>query len=1080
MPDASYSPIAATLKSRGIAARYTDDTLPQGTYLNLDNVEELTENSLSARLGKIIVNATGTTPNSLGSFVHTISKLQGFGGTWRYGGAGTRLFRRTGNTPGAYTSISTLFSGQPWSASLYRPNLSSYPYLFFADLLQMVKDNGSFASPQQWGIFQPDTPVRAQVLSPQYLLVNNFSGGGLSFANTTSHSTASRVSTTTTSAIVIGINTVSLADVTNVSQYELLTVGAETVLVMQVTESGFIAKFAAAHSIGSAVTDSYTSATVAANTTATITLSGLALSLMLFLDGTITQGADYIAAGLFLDNPNNLQEVRIMFDVSDGSFTKDYFYKVVAPAGIQESVDGTVDPTQAVADQVYASTLGLYGQGALGAEQLASGSNNWTQFMSQISDFVGVGSADFNDPNFNWANINAVRIQIVTNNNGAVTVGVNDMVAVGGAGPDSFGGVAYDWLYTYYNAVTGHESNPCMFMADNTLGINPPYNTTKLLPRRAPVQLTIVPSTDLQVTNTRIYRRGGTLSATFLRVDQIAASATSYIDKAADQDIESAAPISFLQDVPVTSTLPVPVNTALTATFTPPLGGALTVIAVADATNISVHQQVTIGGILDQNQEIVIVRSVNLAGNTFTAWIQNPHPTGTPVTAEAVYGQPVQLCEQAYNMMWFAGDVNNPHFLYYSTAFDPEAVGSGNSIEVGNPGDPITAIVNFNGTLFVSTRKRWWAIAPGTQGGTPTPYPTSAAHGVIAPFAWVKTETEIWFRAVDGIRSFAGGGTTYRSQEIEFIFQGSTQTPVPTPIALADPNDLSGSTMCYWNNIVYFSYMGVDGFRHRLGYHTIYQRWRNDDIPARTLFVEEDTNALLVGQSDGFICQDRIGFSDFQPTTPITPLPIPINIQTAYNDAGNPKVQKNYNEITIDADTGGQQLTVTLLLDDGQQTLPIGSFSTSSRQKINLNINDGDGVVGYRASLKITGNISQKITIYQVDIKAVALPDSRQSMDTYFLDFGIADSKIMKQMYVKYNSSQPINVDLYYDGVLYFTFTIPASSLVSTRFRLPALKFRIFRMVMESTDDFMIWPDSKFEVKPVCATKGYQSFDMTP
>jgi hypothetical protein len=48
------------------------------------------------------------------------------------------------------------------------------------------------------------------------------------------------------------------------------------------------------------------------------------------------------------------------------------------------------------------------------------------------------------------------------------------------------------------------------------------------------------------------------------------------------------------------------------------------------------------------------------------------------------------------------------------------------------------------------------------------------------------------------------------------------------------------------------------------------------------------------------------------------------------------------------------------------------------------------------------------------------------------------------------------------------------------RVRLPAIKFRIFRLVMNSISDFQLWPDSKFEVKPVVATKSYQTFDMVP
>lgn len=122
MPDSYYQTLPATFKSRGIAARYTDDTLPEGTYLNLDNVEELEENALVSRLGSTIINKTGTAVNALPAPVHSLSRLASYSGSaWRYAGAGTSLYRRTGNTAGPYTSIATGLSGDPWSSVSYRP-----------------------------------------------------------------------------------------------------------------------------------------------------------------------------------------------------------------------------------------------------------------------------------------------------------------------------------------------------------------------------------------------------------------------------------------------------------------------------------------------------------------------------------------------------------------------------------------------------------------------------------------------------------------------------------------------------------------------------------------------------------------------------------------------------------------------------------------------------------------------------------------------------------------------------------------------------------------------------------------------
>src|SRR5277367_3851863 len=164
------------------------------------------------------------------------------------------------------------------------------------------------------------------------------------------------------------------------------------------------------------------------------------------------------------------------------------------------------------------------------------------------------------------------------NDNTSVTINLAALVLFGGAGPDSFAGVSYDYLFTFYNNVDGTESNPCMVMTD----VNPPQDTYFVLPRRQPVLLTMTfPTLDTQTTSLRIYRRGGTLGDNYRRVDEILCSGTQtqYTDISSDVDIEEADFVSFTNDVPVTSTLPEPVNTTLSNPITAP--GSLQSVVVA-------------------------------------------------------------------------------------------------------------------------------------------------------------------------------------------------------------------------------------------------------------------------------------------------------------------------------------------------------------------------------------------------------------------------------------------------------------------------------------------------------------------
>ncbi len=1089
MADFAYRTYPNTFQSRGIAARPSDDTLQPGEYLNLDNCEEQAENTMCSRLGSMLVNRSGAMTNQLpGGTVHSLAKLLGLNDSaFRYAGCGTTLFRRIGATQGAYSVFDTGLSGQQWSSISYRPTLSSFPYLFIADAAKMMKDNGSFAIPQQWGIFQPQFPALAQVIPPEIIdlsaVINDVMAN--SYVNITGVTSNLLVNTTTTTAIVGGqINTVTPVSMDNIFIGSLIFVSSPTeeIFVLNTTPTTFTASFGNSYAPGATVTSQILAGTVAAATTATITFPVFPLTmpnLGIFINGTKTQGADYFALAIMVANPNNIQQINLLFDCGDGTFTQDYFLKTIQPAIDQALISGTETPQQAATNAVFSEALGITNSAvSANPSYLNTGDNVFTYLTLQMDSFVGVGNASPTSPSNSWSNVNSLQIQIITNTNGPAMVSFTNFALFGGFGPNSFGGVAYDYLYTYFNANTGAESNPSIFMSS----VIPTTTTTFFpprfpLPQRQPILVNLVASSDPQVTNIRIYRRGGSLSSNFFRLDQIPPNMTTYIDIIPDAMIEGADTVSLVNDVPVTSTLPVPVNTILTANLNPVMPGALLTITPVSMQFISVAQQVTLGGIADPNNEVVIVVSITLT--TFTAFVQNPHLAGDPVTAQAAFGSPCNLAAVAYNAAWLAGDPNNPHFLYFSTNFSPESFGSANFIEVGIPSDPINAIVPFQGSLYVGTRDHWYIIGPNT-GTTPTVFPTSSVHGVAAPHGWVATETEIWHLAIDGIRTFAGSTSTYRSQEIEFLFQGG-----PTPIVEANPAMFNLAVMAYRNNIVFLSYIGFDGLYHRVMYHTIYKRFRNDDQQSASLYLEEDTNLLLYGDTNGFIHQDRIGTFDEEPgpMNTFVQTPIALNLQTAYMDQGTPKNQKNYQEVTLDMNTNGQVLNFSTLYNDGEITVPLGSASTTSRQKVNFNINSGLGQQAYRVSLQVTGNTSQLVTLYQVDIRGVELAETRQTFDTYWLKFGTDESKLAKQFYLEWNSTQPLTVNVYYDGALTpeFTTTLPAEPFRMSKWqRLPAVKFRLLRMIITRAEDFQIWQDSKFEVKPVNATKGYQAQLMMP
>ena len=882
MPDSVYREFPVLFSSQGIVARKVEDVTEIHEMLNMGNCEELAEGAYANRLGSTIVNAQGTIGQPvypLSGKVQSLFKLGQLGGlAYRYcvtsDGA---LWRISGLNPGSWTKISTSFSGNPCSIqSFSNSDFTSAVSAYFADSNGFWKDNGTFATPQTGGIFPPQFPVIAQSQEPDTLVVlDNYTNSiaPYNFSNTSSDGIISYVSTTLSSAVTsTGIQAVTVADPTQPGLFQMLTIDTglsqETVLVLLVTPTGFIANFTKTHTSGVAVTSLSLSVSVAPSTTATI--SRLFVGKPIPSSETVYGNqSDYIGLYLYVSNPSQIQSVTIKFDCGDGSFNSDYFYKVIAQGPLQEVVNAATDSTSslslfgALTDGVLSESLNLYGNQPGGIAQLNTGLANWTPLLLQLSDFAGSGRADYTDPVYNWANVNGYQVTIVTNAGNSVnvtgftgtgpgtltfnednsftagetvtfseftgfaaslngttgtvsgtglssssfkvnvtatvllsgsgvvgsatatTVNLAALVLFGGAGPDTLGGVAYDYVSTFFNPVDGTESNPSPIMTNQ----NSPNQTNWVYPRRQPVLLNINTDTygpagqlqDSQIGYLRIYRRGGTLGDNFRRVDEIpiniaAGGTVQYTDTAPDYQIAGSNFVSFTNDVPVPSLLPVPVNTTLQNAIS--VAGQVVTVTPVSMANISVRQQVTLGNptAIENNFETVVV--LTIGGSSFTAFVQNTHSAGEQVQASYVVGQPVYGMVIAFGKAWFWGDPNNPSTLYFSTGNAPQYVGQANNVIISTPDDYITAVAPYKGNLFVSCIKSgWWMIPPDSPASQP-PYPTACKHGCVAPFGFVATEEMIAYQAADGIRAFAGGASEYLTQNIEFIFQGVGSTPI--------------------------------------------------------------------------------------------------------------------------------------------------------------------------------------------------------------------------------------------------------------------------------------------------------------
>lgn len=1137
----AYKDFPYILNSKGIVARYAPDQCPPQTYLNLQNLEVRQENAISSRLGRSVVNSTQGTGNlpifsGISGAIHSLGRLKTSTTTFRYAACVGNVFRIQGDSSGAFNRVSALneFSGARISTLNYRPNFSSSPWLFLADQAVMRKDNGTFNPMEQWGIFPPVAPVSTQLggiletdidlfgtnvtdaipsppktytsIAPATVNISAISrtGGVVTVVTSSAHNIPTIfsafvplvsdvqiagvtdgsydgvfrpavINTTTFTYVQAGPNTSSsggtvgpyevfnvntsissipartgLVTITPVSMTNI-TVGMallltdalgsnERVIVTAVTGSTFTAYVGNIHFPGENVLSLTLSGVINSGITAQIVATG---PFDLDTSGALHPSTSLDLISMMVNTNNTLASIIIYFDVGDGSFT-DYYVGVVDLSGLTLST--------------------------------------WSQLTIQLGSFTAVGLAGTVGHTFN--NVSAYNLTITAGGSSS-SVQFTDLYLQNVGGPVvADGGSPYDYRETFFNNNTGHESNPGVEQVPNAY-LSPSGSISNT------IAVSLIQPPDSQVTHLRLYRRGGTLNTGWTMVAQVPVGTQSYLDGFNDDDIADNDLLELDNDVPLTTTLPVPVTATLVGAV---VGGGTQTVALSSVVNVYVNQQMTID--VGNLQETVIVQAV--AGNNITAYFQLSHLAGTAVTATTRSGHAVNVGAVAFEMAWLIGDADNPDRLYYSKPEDPESFPPQNWIEIGTPSDPLMGVVAMRGQIFVFSLSRVYRVVvyPGVA---PVYYPTSSRHGLAASFAWCVEESQIWYRSQDGIYVFEGDDSKYVSEPIEWLLANKEPNLSYIGIGAQDINlDMSNITpaifsaascMAYAKNEVFYSYQGVDGTRRRLIFDTAKQRWRNDGAGYLSMLFEEDTQNFLCGDSsNGLVYIDRTG--DFDSggyvAGSIVENPIAFQFQSPALDQGYSRNNKIYTELTIDLDTSGQSgsgitISALVIFDLGMTTENVfGPFvlSSNGRSQIPLLFNNGEAYAARTVTVSVDGVVVAPVHLYGIHIKAAVDAEYRLSYDSYWDKFGTDEPKFIKQCYLEYVAPDAggINFSVYTEGSALpaFSFNAPqALTRTVLLVRVPPTKFHTFRTVGVSVTPFQLYGESHWEWKPVTGDKGY-------
>lgn len=512
------------------------------------------------------------------------------------------------------------------------------------------------------------------------------------------------------------------------------------------------------------------------------------------------QANDYVHCSLKIDAPQNVTQIKVEFDIGDGSFTQNALYYAVSIAALQAAVSNTatqltalqqtaqqdlitsyaVDLTQYPADGSQPDQSTVYERQQLpqvtntdatqpNAPDFAStGATQWTEVKFPISGLTRVG----NDQTKTLANCNAVRITAQVT--GSIALGFGSTWIGGGGQPDvGLQGAPYFYRVRPRSALTGARGNPS------------PATRYGVLPSRQSVLLTLpYGGYDPQIDTWDIFRYGGT-ALSWRYVGSAASNQGHYFDNVFDDAALAGEVLDFDNfepwpsvDVPYLAT----VGDATTQGIT--VYGTLLNLQTTNPSKIARWLPGTLLTLNGQNTYTLFNRPVSIAGGFLLQTIENmgsPSVQSLSVQEPNIANQILPYCwgPDSNGVVFGVGDPLRPGALASAKQNNPDSTPN-NIYDLVQPGEPLMNGLVIDGLSFVASSRRWWALQAAfalPQRWNPIEFP--GGRGLAAPNGLCTDGKLIYFWAKDGIYSMVplGVATSLTDADLLNLFVRGNDQP---------------------------------------------------------------------------------------------------------------------------------------------------------------------------------------------------------------------------------------------------------------------------------------------------------------
>jgi hypothetical protein len=582
--------------------------------------------------------------------------------------------------------------------------------------------------------------------------------------------------------------------------------------------------------------------------------------------GTSYRPDDYVHFSLAVDDYSKINEIKLLFDVSDGTFTADYYFYSFRPNDIMAGIQNNL--TQLGVAQLSAQRTTIDDEAAVRGSTSSSaeflpGAGQWSDLYIPLSQFIRVGG----DQTRSFVDVNSFQMFCNASGNTDLFFGTVDLC--GGFSPDTEGNPAYQYFIRPRSSLTGAQGNPS------------PLPRYGIRPKREEI-LVILPTTyvDTQMDYWDIFRFGGTADTPRF-AGTVPLSAGQFLDQFSDLALANNPVLSYDNKQPFPS-------------IGPPLMGTASVVGTAMvATLPTASAQPSSAGTLNQIANLLPGNLINVTQQVYTLWTRPTliSSTGTTQTwllqtvenagvlggAAITINEPLLAAQHlpfvwgpdANGVMFAVGDPLRPGFIVTTNAQNPDSASDKNSYELCQPTEPLLNGFLLAGTSIVfSTNRAWRGYPLGTGRYNWVEIPVG--KGLAAPFA-LTTDGKIGhYVGKDGIYEMDGGpGRSITDEDLYTLFpnegtgQGVNYVYGSLTVFAPDYTRADRFRLANINGFLFFEYLDLTGTQRTMVYQLSKKAW-SIDVTTPSISVRSGTtapaesagvlnNQMFMGAADGSI-----------------------------------------------------------------------------------------------------------------------------------------------------------------------------------------------------------------------------------